>query len=54
MSENKYFDAFGKPFPVSDVSWKIQRTARDKQRGLRILLYGGSRTRDNIKNKDTF
>ena len=36
MSENKYFDAFGKPFPVSDVSWKIQRTARDKQRGLAV------------------
>lgn len=30
MTENKHFKELGKPFPASDVSWKIQITSRDK------------------------
>lgn len=36
MSENKYFEEFGKPFSASDVSWKLQRTIKDKMRGLAV------------------
>lgn len=33
MNENRHFEEFGKPFPSSDVSWKIQITKRDKTAG---------------------
>lgn len=33
MKENRHFEEFGKPFPSSDVSWKIQITKRDKTAG---------------------
>lgn len=34
MTENKYFEELGKPFPASDVSWKIQFTSRDKTKAM--------------------
>lgn len=33
MDVNRHFEAFGKPFPASDVSWKVQVTSRDKKSG---------------------
>lgn len=36
MRENKYFEEFGKPFLSSDVSWKIQRTNKEKTRGMAV------------------
>lgn len=34
MNENKHFEAFGKPFPVTDVGWKIQRLNKSKTAGM--------------------
>ena len=36
MSEKKYFEAFGKPFPVSDVSWRLQNTNKEKTMGVAV------------------
>ncbi len=36
MRENKYFEEFGKPFASNDVSWKIQRTNKEKTRGMAV------------------
>ncbi len=36
MEKNEYLEELGKPFDVSDVSWKIQRTTKDKTRGLAV------------------
>lgn len=33
MDVNRHFEAFGLPFPASDVSWKLQITSKDKQSG---------------------
>lgn len=33
MKENRHFEEFGKPFPASDVSWKLQLTSKDKTKG---------------------
>ena len=33
MDVNRHFEAFGMPFPASDVSWKLQLTSKDKQSG---------------------
>lgn len=33
MDVNRHFEAFGMPFPASDVSWKVQVTSRDKKSG---------------------
>lgn len=36
MSENKYFEQFGQPFPVSDVSWRLQFVNKDDLQGLAV------------------
>ena len=36
MRENKYFEEFGKPFPASNVSWKLQLTNKEKTSGLAV------------------
>ena len=36
MKDNKYLAEFGKPFPITDVSWKLQHTVKDKMRGLAV------------------
>lgn len=33
MKGNRYFEEFGKPFPSSDVSWKVQLMRKDKKAG---------------------
>lgn len=33
MDVNRHFEAFGMPFPASDVSWKVQITSKDKKSG---------------------
>ena len=36
MRENKYFEEFGKPFPASDVSWRLQYVDKDKMQGFAV------------------
>ena len=36
MSENKYFEQFGQPFPVSDVSWRLQFVSKEKLQGIAV------------------
>ena len=50
MSENKYFEEFGKPFSVSDVSWKLQRTLKDKMRGLAVPYLDARAISDRLDN----
>ena len=50
MSENKYFEEFGKPFSASDVSWKLQRTIKDKMRGLAVPYLDARAISDRLDN----
>ena len=50
MSDNKYFDEFGKPFPASDVGWKLQRTVKDKMRGLAVPYLDARAISDRLDN----
>lgn len=36
MRENKYFEEFGKPFPASDVSWRLQYVDKEKMQGFAV------------------
>lgn len=36
MRENKYFEEFGKPFPASDVSWRLQYVNEQKMQGIAV------------------
>ena len=36
MSTNKYFEAFGKPFDVRDVSWRLQYVDKEKLQGFAV------------------
>lgn len=36
MRENKYFEEFVKPFPASDVSWRLQYVDKDKMQGFAV------------------
>ena len=36
MSDNKYFEAFGKPFIASDVSWRLQYVDKEKCEGFAV------------------
>lgn len=36
MRENKYFEEFGKPFPASDVSWRLQYVNEQRMQGIAV------------------
>ena len=36
MRENKYLEAFGKPFPASDVSWRLQYVNEQRMQGIAV------------------
>ena len=36
MRENKFFEEFGKPFPASDVSWRLQYVNEQKMEGIAV------------------
>ena len=36
MSENNYFEEFGKPFDASDVSWRLQHVVESKMQGIAV------------------
>ena len=36
MSENKYFEQFGQPFPVSDVGWRLQYVNKEDLQGMAV------------------
>lgn len=36
MSVNKYFEAFGKPFPADDVSWRLQYVNENELQGMAV------------------
>lgn len=36
MRENKYFEEFGKPFPASDVSWRLQYVNEQRMQGVAV------------------
>ncbi|MDD6736045.1 MAG: Rad52/Rad22 family DNA repair protein [Clostridiales bacterium] len=36
MAENKYFEEFGKPFPSSDVKWRLQNINKEKLTGIAV------------------
>ena len=39
MRENKYFEEFGKPFPASDVSWRLQYVNEQRMQGIVLILW---------------
>ncbi len=36
MSENKFFEALGQPFPYSDVNWRLQYVDKEKLEGFAV------------------
>ncbi|OQB13133.1 MAG: Single-stranded DNA-binding protein DdrA [Firmicutes bacterium ADurb.Bin193] len=50
MRENKYFEAFGKPFPVSDVSWRLQYVDKTKMEGFAVPYLDARAISDRLDN----
>lgn len=48
MRENKYFEAFGKPFSAEDVSWKLQLTNKEKTSGLAVAYLDARAIADRL------
>lgn len=48
MRDNKYFEAFGKPFDAKDVSWKLQLTNKEKTSGLAVAYLDARAIADRL------
>ena len=48
MRENKYLEAFGKPFPASDVSWRLQYVNEQRMQGIAVPYLDARAVADRI------
>lgn len=48
MSDNKYFDALGQPFPYSDVHWRMQHVDTTKEEGFAVPYLDARAVEDRL------